>query len=360
MSSDDKLGSGPVTVKIVGRVAPEWLYRQLPGQDGVWSDCRFVTDPDENDYDWLVVYHDLAWSKERRGMEFLACAGRKSILVTTEPSSITVYGTDYLKQFGTIITSQEPWVIHHPNPVFTMPGLLWFYGMNEEEASFIPYDDLRSMVPPVKERNLSTVCSNRRGRLTLHSKRVHFTQRLKACLPEMDVFGHGVKPMADKAEALNPYRYHITIENHICCDHMTEKLPDAFLGHTLPFYHGCPNASEYFPKDSYVPIDIDDFDKSLDLIQSTIANNEYEDRLSYILEARRRVLEEYNLFEVIEKVIRRNPDGAGSHEGSLTGCIMNRQTLRIKRPLTGIRSLWEKVEIKGRLRIRGMLRGQYP
>nr|WP_303649956.1 glycosyltransferase family 10 [Desulfobotulus pelophilus] len=201
---------------------------------------------------------------------------------------------------------------------------------------------------PVKEKNLSTVCSSRRGRFTLHSKRVDFTRRLKACLPEMDVFGHGVKPMADKAEALDPYRYHITIENHIYRHHLTEKLPDAFLGHTLPFYYGCPNASDYFPKGSFVPINIHDFNKTLDIIKSTIANNEYEDRLPYILEARRRVLEDYNLFEVIEKVIRTNPDGPEIHPGTLSGCIMNRQVLRVKKPMAGIRSLWEKVEIKGR------------
>jgi len=41
--------------------------------------------------------------------------------------------------------------------------------------------------------------------------------------------------MNDKAAALDPYQYHIAIENHVFTHHMTEKLPDAFLGYTLPF-----------------------------------------------------------------------------------------------------------------------------
>jgi hypothetical protein len=117
----------------------------------------------------------------------------------------------------------------------------------------IPYDDLQSTPPPPKNKTISTVCSIGQGRLTLHYKRYHFTQKLKNHIPELDVFGHGVNPMNDKAEVLDPYRYHIAIENHIFPHHLTEKLPDAFLGYTLPFYHGCQNASDYFPPEFLCP-----------------------------------------------------------------------------------------------------------
>ena len=42
-------------------------------------------------------------------------------------------------------------------------------------------------------------------------------------LPELDIFGHGVNPMNDKAEALDPYRFHIAVENHVYDHHLTEK-----------------------------------------------------------------------------------------------------------------------------------------
>jgi len=94
----------------------------------------------------------------------------------------------------------------------------------------------------------------------------------------MEIFGHGVNPINDKAETLDPYQYHLTVENHVYPHHLTEKLPDAFLGYTVPFYHWCPNAADYFPRGSFIPIDMTDFDSTVDIIRSTLANKEYNDR----------------------------------------------------------------------------------
>lgn len=343
-----------VTVKLLARMPAELAARQFGRQlplGGILGNCRFIFDPAVSDYDWLVVYHDLHGAHGDGGMERLGCPRANTILITTEPSTITVYGTDYLGQYGTVITSQEPWVIKHPNPLFTQPGLIWFYGFPFDDGEVLTYEAMRATAPPGKSRLISTVCSSRQGIITAHSRRVKFTARLQAALPELEVFGHGVRPMSDKAAALDPYQYHIAVENHRYRHHLTEKLPDAFLGHTLPFYHGCPNATDYFPPESFIPIDITDFTRSLAIIKSTIANNEYQDRLPYIREARRLVLEEYNLFAVIERYIRTGPGGATPVADS--GVIMNRQALRRHHPLMAIRGLLEKITVKGRHLLRG-------
>lgn len=326
-----------------------WL-RQLPENEPRWGRCRFVFDPQAREYDWLVVYHDLFRAKGTLSLEELGCPREKTILVTTEPSSITVYGSDYLRQFGLIITSQEEWAIPHDNVLFSQPGLIWHYGFPfSADGQFKTLDGMRATGPPKKKKCISTVCSSRKGRLTLHSRRVGFTDKLQQRIPELDRFGHGVNPMIDKAEALDPYKYHITVENHVCPHHLTEKLPDAFLGFTLPFYHGAPNAGDYFPAESFIPIDIGNFDRTVDIIRSTINNNEYNDRLPSIIEARRRVLEEHNLFALLEKQIgNRNTMMPASGQGDV---IMNRQTLRIKRSLVGIRSIAEKILLKTGLRL---------
>jgi hypothetical protein len=198
--------------------------------------------------------------------------------------------------------------------------------------------------PPQKSKLLSTVCSQRTGNVTLHSTRVAFTWRLKDEIPELDIYGHGVNPMNDKAEVLDPYQFHIAVENHVYDHHLTEKLPDAFLGYTLPFYHGAPNAQDYFPKESFIPIDINDYKRSCEIIKSHLANNEYEDRLPYIIEARRRVLEEQNLFGILSSKITEQ-DAKISRE-TMGRVIRNRSTMRIKNPLAGLRSLSEKVATK--------------
>lgn len=322
----------------------EGFLRQFPGSFPQWGRCRFVFDVDCREYDWLVVYHDLPKDDGFFTEEILACPKERTLLITGEPSTITVFGRDYLRQFGTILTFQEPWVMRHPNVVFHHPGLIWHYGLPFGEGKFITWDQMNEAQPPEKTSMISTVCSQRTGKNTLHSSRVDFTAHLKEDLPELDIFGHGVNPMNDKAEALDPYQFHIAVENHVYNHHLTEKLPDAFLGYTLPFYHGAPNAADYFPKESFIPIDINDYPRTLEIIRSHLANNEYQDRLPYIVEARRRVLEEQNLFGIMSSTIVDQEEGITTTTSG--GVIRNRSTMRLKNPLAGLRSLTEKAVIK--------------
>lgn len=325
----------------------DYFKRLFPAGETVWGNCRFVFDVDCREYDWLVAYHDLPATSGQIGEEKLTCPKENTMLVTLEPVTITVYGKDYLKQFGHLLSFQEDWALHHhPGIIAHHPGLFWFYGSGSKRN--LTYDEIAAIKQPVKNKIISTICSDRTGQTTLHSARVSFTKKLQLDISEMEVYGHGVRPMDDKAEALDPYKYHITVENHVALNHLTEKLPDAFLGYTLPFYHGASNASDYFPKDSFVHIDINDYERSRDIIQSTIANNEYEDRLPYILEARRIVLEEQNHFAILSREIEKRINQDTATHGQL---IRNRFALRVKNPLAGIRNLTEKVAVKAYLRL---------
>ncbi|MEE4243125.1 MAG: glycosyltransferase family 10 [Desulfopila sp.] len=328
-----------------GRSAVTFL-RQFPNLAPQWDNCHFTFDVDCREYDWLVVYHDLPSDGSRFAtVEQLACPRERTMLLTGEPSTITVFGVDYLKQFGSIVTFQEPWAMRrHPQVFFRPPGLLWHYGLASWDGDCTSWDAMAAAPPSEKTEAISTVCSSRSGKTTLHSERVSFTWWLKERMDELAIFGHGVNPMRDKAEALDPFKYHIAVENHVYNHHITEKLPDAFLGRTLPFYHGAPNATEYFPKESFIPIDIRKPVRTAESIRYHMANNEYEDRLPYIEEARRRVLEEHNLFAVIADSIKAAEKAitTSTHGGK----IYNRSTIRIKKPAAGLRSIFEKVAVK--------------
>lgn len=344
-----KWGEPGIRVKFMHRglekgCSAEGFLRQFPGLFPQWGNCIFDFDVDSTEYDWLVVYQDLPPSGKFFTEEKLQCAKEKTLLITGEPSSITVFSKDYINQFDAVLTFQEPWAMRHPNVIYHHPGLLWHYGLPFEGGPFITWDQMESMEPPVKTKLLSTVCSQRTGNATLHSTRVDFTWRLKNEVPELDIYGHGVNPMNDKAEALDPYQFHIAVENHVYDHHLTEKLPDAFLGYTLPFYHGAPNTEDYFPKESFIPIDINDYERSREIIRFHLENNEYEDRLPFIIEARRRVLEEQNLFGIIASKIAEQD--AKLTKATMGKVIRNRSTMRIKNPLAGLRSLSEKVAIK--------------
>lgn len=335
-----------IKVKFVSRgntPAPDRWLRQFPKSEPVWNNCHFSFDPEDRDYDWLVAYDDLPATKgERfsRRVETLACPRSQTLLITTEPSSVKLYGKEFLAQFGRILTGHEPWIITHPGAIFSQPALRWYYGFGPKMRT---YDEMVAHPPVDKTLDLATVCSSKQQRHTLHHTRYVFVQELKALLPEMDIFGHGVRFISDKAEALDPYRYHLAIENHVSEHHWTEKLSDAFLGLTLPFYYGCPNAADYFPPESYISIDINDVKGAAAVIKQAIADNEYEKRLPFIKEARRRVLEEYNMFAVVSALVRQNTPSPGASNPTGRDVIVSRSLLLRRRPWLRIQLALDKL-----------------
>lgn len=338
-----------IRVKLMGRVAARTWLRQFPGREPLWGNCEFIFDHEAREYDWLVVYDDLPpRENERRSVrvERLACPQEHTLLVTSEPSSIKTYGSAYTRRFGQVLTSQPAWALPHADRIHSQPALQWFYGFGK--AHEIDHDQLSAAQPWEKTRLLSTVCSKKQQRHTLHNLRYHFTEELRKLIPELDVYGHGVREMDDKAEALHDYRYHVAIENYCGLHHWTEKLADPFLGLSLPFYHGCPNATDYFPEQSFIRIDIHNARDAARIIRRAIDNNEYEKRLPFILEARRRVLDEYNLFAVLDREISlRHTRPCSDTEG---GQIMSRKAANRSQPLTLLQYLYEKT--RNRLRHR--------
>jgi hypothetical protein len=301
--------------------------RQLPDKSPIIGNCEFIFDIHARDYDWLVVYDRFpSVSGERFSLwsEELACPPENTLFVTVEPSSIKSYEPVFLNQFGHVLTGHEKWSIDHPGVIRSQPALRWFYGAGNVKCKTL--DQMLEEEPILKSRLISTVCSTKQQKHTLHHKRYDFTQKLKAAIPELDVFGRGVKPMKDKAEAIDPYRYHIAIENHRCDHHWTEKVSDAFLGWSLPLYYGCTNLKEYFPEDSFIEIDINNLPETVSIIRNLLHSDEYEKRLPAIIKSRNLILNHYNLFAVVSKLAedttRRIPDHCRS------GIIHSRHALR--------------------------------
>ncbi len=347
MPTSERDQNPAIRVKMVGTVPPEGWLRHFPQGRPSWGRCAFEFAPAARNYDWLVIYNDLPSFCDQE--EILACPSRNTLLVTTEPSTIKAYGNAYTSQFGHVLTSQAPWALPHPRRIYSQPALHWFYGLGRSHA--LGYDELAARPPLDKSLDLATVCSTKRQRHTLHNRRYEFTQALKRRIPEMDIFGHGVRPMDDKAEALDSYRYHLAIENFIGEHHWTEKLADAFLGATLPFYAGCPNAADYFPPNSFIPIDIHDVEGAAEIIRRAMRDREYEKRLPHILEARRLVLEQYNIFAVLARIIEERDET--SPPGTIQGSICSRRLLRKRHPLVAVSHVAEKIRLKVLHALRG-------
>lgn len=338
-----------IRVKVMA-IIPDFelrLKHQFPGGVTQWGKCHFSFDPKDEHYDWLVVYDDLPsrhGEPRNERQETLACPASHTMLTTSEPSSIKHYGNTYVRQFGCAITSQEAWALPHRDRIFSQAGLHWFYGLGDSHIT--PFDEILARPPLNKTFDLSMVFSPKRMRHTLHHRRFNLMHHLMQEFPEMHVYGRGARPLPDndKAGALDSYRYHVAIENYIGPHHWTEKLADAFLGLTLPFYAGCPNATDYFPQDSFIPIDINDPAGAVRIIRDSIANKEYEKRLPAIMEARRRILFEHNYFALVSREIEKRHDPNSMEVAG--GIIYSRHALRDKSLIYGLQGLYGKAKAR--------------
>jgi len=283
------------TIKVTTMHPYHPLARQLPGRDGVWHGYRFLVDHDAGSCDYWVVLSGVPFEMT------VNCPPQNTIFIGGEPPSVKRYNTRFLRQFGTVVTCQAD--LDHPNLVITQQGHPWHVGINRvTDLAIHDYDALSAMTNIDKPKELSIVCSSKdftdghRARLAFLNKlREHFGDRL-------DVFGRGIRPVGDKWEAVAPYRYHIAIENAVHPNYISEKLTDSFVAGAHPFYHGCPNTSDYFPADSYTPIDIARPEQAIATIEQAIADNRFDKTHDAMAKARDLTLNEHNFFTRIALV----------------------------------------------------------
>jgi hypothetical protein len=85
-------------------------------------------------------------------------------------------------------------------------------------------------------------------------------------------------------------------------DYWSEKLGDAFLGYAYPIYYGCPNINKYFKAESLLTIDIENFDKTVAVLENLLSEDKYADYLPAIIDARNKVLDDYNIFQLMADI----------------------------------------------------------
>lgn len=276
--------------KIMSRQTKEGSGKSLDGR------YRFYINEDVEDPDFWVVQ-----GKGLRKKESSNIAPGNTLLLSTEPRSILVYPRSYIKQFGAIHSSQKK--PKHRNLTLGPAILPWFVGFKRIKGKgytySLSYDNLINSSTPKKTKLISVITSNKTtspGHLT----RIAFVEKLKARYGDkIDVFGRGFRSFKDKWDVLAPYKYHISLENSSQDYYWTEKLSDPYLAECFPIYYGCTNISDYFPRESYEPIDINDFESAVEIIDRLIAEDTFENKQEVLKECKIKVLTEYNMFDYI-------------------------------------------------------------
>lgn len=284
------------------------MVRQTAGGKAI-SCCgkyQFYIGEEVDSPDFWVVRNKLLKKKETVNI-----APENTILVTSEPKSIIHFPKRYTDQFGIFCSCQDH-LKKRKNIRFCIPVLPWFVGFVRKNGKITytrTYDDFKN-TSVVEKTKLISVITSAKAYTQGHQDRIDFVEKLKMHYGDkLDVFGRGFKDFDDKWDVLAPYKYHIALENSSSKYYWTEKLADCYLAETFPIYYGCTNVGDYFPQGSYASVDIYNFEKAVELIDSLIANEEYEKQKSNLCESKKLVLEDYNMFNVIASICDTlNPD----------------------------------------------------
>lgn len=173
----------------------------------------------------------------------------------------------------------------------------WLVSMSYDELFDLKLADV------VKEKELSWITSNKSS-YSGHGLRLDFLSFMREADVAFDLYGRGFNPIELKQDALLPYKYSIAIENTSVDDYWTEKIIDCFLTYTMPIYYGAKNIDAFFPKESYLWVDVAKPQESIDKIKGAMADGLWEKNLDAIIEARNLVLNEYQFFPYCTKLIQ--------------------------------------------------------
>jgi hypothetical protein len=267
--------------------------------------------------------------------ETTRCPPGNTLLITGEPPSVKTYHPRFLAQFAQVLTCQRG--LKHPNVIDRQQALPWMVGCRYvseagrwDKSYSKDYDEL-SALPPVPKTKLLSVLTSDKQITPGHQRRLAFVEALRQRFgDEIDVFGRGIRTVEDKWDAIAPYKYHVVIENGQFPDYWTEKLSDTLYAGAYPFYDGCPNIGDYFPDTVLTRLNTTDFGTAIAQIEQGIEQNRFEATVSERQEAVRSLLNEYNLFPTLEKIILAGNIGAAKQITHIQPHTRYSRTLLVK------------------------------
>jgi hypothetical protein len=273
-----------ISVKVSNPYIPSTIHRQTPKKEKVWGNCKFYINQDVDECDYWIILNNV--SKK----ETVKCPSANTILFALEPPFIQKYKPAFLNQFSKVVSCQKN--IKHKDIIHTLTTVFWHLNKT--------YDNLAN-THFVKKTKLISIITSNKAFTEGHRRRLHFAYRIKEYFGDsIDLFGRGIRPFDDKWGVLAPYKFSIAIENGNYSDYISEKLTDCFLTYTFPLYCGCPNAEQYFHTNSFVRIDINDFDQSRRIIESILSNEQfYNDHFQALEKSREKTLNQYNFFPLV-------------------------------------------------------------
>ncbi|MGE9984171.1 glycosyltransferase family 10 domain-containing protein [Desulfovibrio sp. SGI.169] len=292
-----------------------WLRQTSDGCGGMGpgEGTRFVLEDKDCRARWLAVFDEPPPGARTRAPR------ERRVLFVTEPPEIKRYPRSYLEQFGTVISPYPFRGVDARALRLENPCLNWQYGVvtgggAPVSPTLTRLGDIENLPVPRKSKKLSVICSDKTA-TEAQRRRIRFVRRLKELLgDELDVFGRGFRPVADKAEAIAPYKYHLVLENNYLDNFWTEKLSDAWIGWALPLYLGAPNLAAVCEAtggaaDGFLALDPEDEAGNMERIARCLRDNLWEERREALARCRAWCLRHANVFARLTALIDRASPG---------------------------------------------------
>lgn len=274
------------------------ILRQTPDGRGQWDNVTFDCQGREETYDWWFVLHSTGLIEPRT----VRCDPDHVVYCSMEPQDWV--SNAFLEQFSAVISADPAHVKRGATP-FNVATWWVGHSLNSSpDPQFdLNFEVLKEMPRPPKHRKISVISS---GKTVLpgHQRRIKFLRWLKQSKygRHIDFFGSGFNPVPDKWTAIEPYEYHIAIENSFLENYWSEKFSDAVLGYALPLYFGCPNLDSFFPQASYRRMDIFSYSEALRTIEKALDTPPSLDELQALGQARDAILLDFNAFGVMARM----------------------------------------------------------
>lgn len=213
---------------------------------------------DFNDCDILIILNRMRLNK-------IMTNGFK-ILITWEPPNIRHYPRKYLEQFDLVISNFK--VLNFEPSKFIYPSFIRNYNC---------ISDINNKIDGV------CILNSIKYKLELlfyRSILFNYLENNNIAL----LYGKGTKNGEKSKDILSKFKYTVIVENYKEDNHFVEKITDAILLETLPFYYGASKIfdNKFIHPMSVINININNLEETVNIIKKSIKNKEYEKRLKFI------------------------------------------------------------------------------
>ena len=244
----------------------------------------FTTD---KDYDFLVVFNDLnGYTPE---------VNRHCILgFIQEPPNHSFFDKNLGDKCSKVYTCADAKYYVNNSRFESFPCGMFYHMDGDVQDFFAPIE---------KTKSLSMVTSGIKG--GFYDYRINMSRYL-AGSGFCDVFGRGNRyatEVANKSDALLPYRFSVCMENGVWDGYISDKIIDAVMCGCVPIYVGAPDVQKHIP----FAIQLQNYKNAkhaMQEIQHIVNTVEYFDILPQIDEWKFKFLRRYSILEKIKQFVQ--------------------------------------------------------